>query len=56
MMGHDEELCWELSELAAIEQDPEKVLAIAREIRRLLEESERRIKENKSKDLFRIAG
>lgn len=45
MVGHDEKLCWELCELAAIEQDPEKVLAIAREIRRLLDESERRIKE-----------
>jgi hypothetical protein len=32
MVGQDGELC----ELAAIEQDPEKVLAIAREIRRLL--------------------
>jgi hypothetical protein len=45
MVGHDEKLCWELCELAAIEQDPEKVLAIAREIRQLLDESERRIKE-----------
>jgi hypothetical protein len=55
-MGHDEKLAWELCELAAIEQDPEKVLAIIREIRRLLDESERRIKETKSKDFFRIAG
>jgi hypothetical protein len=45
MVGHDEKLCWELCELAAIEQDPAKVLAIAREIRRLLDESERLIKE-----------
>jgi len=56
MMDPDEKLCWELCELAAIEQDPEKVLAIAREIRRLLDECERRIKETKSKDSFRIAG
>jgi len=45
MVGHDEKLWWELCELAAIEQDPEKALAIAREIRLLLDESERRIKE-----------
>jgi CelD/BcsL family acetyltransferase involved in cellulose biosynthesis len=45
MVGRDEKLCWELCELAAIEQDPEKVLAIAREIRQLLDESERLIKE-----------
>jgi len=50
MKGHDEKLCWELCELASIEQDPEKVLAITREIRRLLEEKERRIQGPKSKD------
>jgi hypothetical protein len=49
MMGHDENLCWELCQLAAVEQDPEKILAITREIRRLLDENERRIKGTKSK-------
>jgi hypothetical protein len=51
MVGHDEKLWWELCELAAIEQDPEKALAIAREIRRLLDESERRIKEAMPRNL-----
>ena len=48
MKSHDEKLWWELCELADIEQDPEKVLAIAREIRRLLEEKEKRLRASKS--------
>ena len=48
MKSHDEKLWWELCELADIEQDPEKVLAIAREIRRLLEEKEKRLRATKS--------
>jgi len=44
MKGHDENLYWGLSELAAFEKDPEKVLAIAREIRRLVEENENCLK------------
>jgi hypothetical protein len=50
MKGHDEKLWWQLCELAALEQNPEKVLAIAREVRRLLEEKEKRLGETKSRD------
>jgi hypothetical protein len=39
---------WKLCEQAANEQDPEKLLALAKEIHRLLEEKEARLKGKKS--------
>jgi hypothetical protein len=38
MKGQEEQLVWQLCEMAASEKDPEKVLALVREINRLLEE------------------
>lgn len=41
------ELWWKLCEQAAKEQDPEKLLELAKEINRLLEEKEVRLKGQK---------
>jgi hypothetical protein len=41
------ELWWKLCEQAANEQDPEKLLELAKEINRLLEEKELRLKGEK---------
>ncbi len=41
MKGQEEQLVWQLCEMAASEKDPEKVLALVREIDRLLEEKHR---------------
>ena len=44
MQGRDKELWQELCERAAIEQDPNKLLELIKEINRLLEEREQRLK------------
>ena len=41
MKGQEEQLVWQLCEMAASEKDPEKVLALVREINRFLEEKRR---------------
>lgn len=43
MQGQVKEAWMQLCELAANEQDPEKLLALVKEINRLLEEKERRL-------------
>jgi len=43
MKGQVKEAWMQLCELAAHEQDPEKLLALVKEINRLLEEKERRL-------------
>ena len=47
MQGETHERWMELCALAAEEQDPEKLLALAVEISRLLEEKENRIKQKR---------
>jgi hypothetical protein len=44
MRGEKGELWRKLSEQAAIEQDPDRLLELAKEINRLLEEKEERLK------------
>ena len=44
MKGEKLEQWRQLCELAAIEQDPERLIALVREINRLLEEKEQRLK------------
>jgi hypothetical protein len=48
MEGEKKERWWELCEQAANEQDTEKLFALAKEIHRLLEEQESRLKRNQS--------
>lgn len=43
MQAETKEQCMQLCELAAREENPEKLLAIVQEISRLLEEKERRL-------------
>lgn len=44
MKGEKKEIWMQLCERAAAEQDPEKLMELVREINRLLEEKERRLK------------
>jgi hypothetical protein len=46
MIGHETERWMVLCGQAAVEQDPEKLLALTEEITRLLEEKEARLKGN----------
>ena len=46
MEGETRERWFELAQRASVEQDPEKLLALAQEITRLLEEKEESIKAN----------
>jgi len=46
--GETKERWIQVAELAAVEQDPEKLVALAQEITRLLEEKEERIKQKRS--------
>ena len=48
MQGEQRERWMQLSEQASAEQDPEKLLQLIREINRLLEEKERRLKRQSS--------
>ena len=48
MKGEKAELWRKLCEQAAVEQDPDKLLGLAREINRLLDEKEARLKRDKS--------
>ena len=50
MKGEKKEIWMQLCERAAIEQDPDKLMDLIKEINRLLEEKERRLK-NTSKPL-----
>jgi hypothetical protein len=45
MKGEKLEQWRQLCELAAIEQDPQRLLALVKEINRLLEEKEQRLKQ-----------
>jgi len=45
MRGKTQELWEQFCERAAVEQDPEKLLQLAKEINRLLEEKETRLKQ-----------
>ena len=45
MKGEKLEQWRQLCELAAVEQDPEKLLALVKEINRLLDEKEKRLRE-----------
>lgn len=45
MQGENQERWQALCERAAVEQDPEKLIELAKEISRLLEEKEARLKE-----------
>jgi len=45
MRGQKLEQWRQLCELAAIEQDPERLLALVKEINRLLDEKEKRLRE-----------
>ena len=47
MQGEKAELWRKLCEQAAVEQDPDKLLELAREINRLLDEKEARLKNEK---------
>ena len=46
MKGEKKEKWMQLCEHAANEQDPDKLMELVREINRLLEEKERRLKQN----------
>jgi len=46
MKGENRELWYQYCKRAAIEQDPEKLLELVKEINRLLEEKEQRLKES----------
>ena len=48
MKGEKGELWRKLCEQAAVEQDPDKLLQLAREINRLLDEKEARLKSQKT--------
>ena len=55
MQGTTAEKWRSLCEQAAIEQDPDKLLELANEISRLLEEKEQRLKQRQSTDSARAA-
>ena len=48
MEGETKERWFQLAQLAAVEQDPKKLLALTQEINRLLEEKEDRLKQSRS--------
>ena len=48
MEGETRERWYQLAQLAAVEQDPAKLVALAQEITRLLEEKEDRLKQRRS--------
>ncbi len=48
MRGEAKERWMELCELAAVEQDADKLLALVSEINRLLEEKERRLQQSRN--------
>jgi hypothetical protein len=47
MEGESKERWLKLAELAAVEQDPEKLVALTQEIVRLLDEKEERLKQRR---------
>jgi hypothetical protein len=47
MQGETRERWWVLCEQAAVEQDPEKLLELTKEINRLLEEKERSLQKQR---------
>jgi hypothetical protein len=47
MQGETRERWWVLCEQAAVEQDPEKLLELTKEINRLLEEKERNLQKQR---------
>jgi hypothetical protein len=47
MQGETRERWWLLCEQAAVEQDPEKLLELTKEINRLLEEKERNLQKQR---------
>ncbi len=49
MKGQKREIWMQLCENAASEQDPDKLMELIKEINRLLEEKERRLKSNSDK-------
>lgn len=49
MKSKDNELWWQLCELAASEEDPEKVIAIAKAINHLLDEQADRPRKSKTR-------
>jgi hypothetical protein len=49
MRGKTKELWEQFCEQAAVEQDPERLVQLAKEINRMLEEKEQRLKQNEGK-------
>ena len=49
MRGNTKELWEQFCEQAAVEQDPDKLVQLAKEINRMLEEKENRLKQNQAK-------
>jgi hypothetical protein len=48
MEGETKERWFQLAQLAAVEQDPEKLIALVQEINRLLDEKEKRLNQKHS--------
>jgi hypothetical protein len=48
MEGETKERWFQLAQLAAVEQDPEKLIALTQEIIRLLDEKEQRLNQKRS--------
>jgi hypothetical protein len=48
MEGETKERWFQLAQLAAVEQDPEKLIALVQEINRLLDEKEKRLNQKRS--------
>jgi hypothetical protein len=48
MEGETKERWFQLAQLAAVEQDPEKLIALVQEINRLLDEKEERLNQRRS--------
>jgi hypothetical protein len=48
MEGETKERWFQLAQLAAVEQDPEKLIALVQEINRLLDEKEARLNQRRS--------
>ena len=48
MEGEIKERWFQLAQLAAVEQDPDKLIALVQEINRLLEEKEQRLHQRRS--------
>ena len=47
MEGQTKERWFQLAQLAAVEQDPERLVALVQEINQLLEEKEKRLTQNR---------